>query len=104
MSKQDPAQEAAAAPITHTLKKPIIGKDGRTHTVLTFRDPEMGDAIDAEEEVSGTVQETMFVLGRMCGLPFEDMRRMLPADFHAIVKKTDASMGNLEEDGENSPS
>ena len=90
--------------ISVTLKKVLTTTAGEKITRLDFREPELGDAIDAEENGGGPNQQTAFVLSRMCGIQFNDFRRIKSADFNKILDKTVHWLGNGEEDGEISPS
>ena len=79
--------------VTVELKSPLTA-DGKALTSLTFNEPTVADLIDGEEAVEGDLARTMFTLGRMCGVPYADFRRIGVRDFKAINEATSSLVGN----------
>ncbi|MFN3250054.1 phage tail assembly protein [Roseibium album] len=80
--------------ITITLKRPLTNQAGTVLTSLVFREPEVGDAIDAEEAGGGEAKKTALVLSAMCGLDYADFRRIAASDFNLILDATADWLGN----------
>ena len=108
--------ESTEDTISVDLTKQLKLMSGDTTSKLVFREPELGDAIDAEESGGGPVLRMAFILARMCGVGIDDFRKIRPRDFNRIEQKTKhwlddeadgeevSALGNGEQDGEISPS
>lgn len=82
---------------TVTLSSPVT-LNGETFEKLTFREPEVGDLIRAEQAVMGMEggEQTMIAatLAAMCGMPFDAFRKIKVRDLKRIMAETRDFLGN----------
>lgn len=76
-----------------TIKKQIK-IDGKPVSNLFFREPELGDLIDAEENCGGDLAQTSYTLARMCGAEYAEFRKIGGSDIKQIIEKCSDLLGN----------
>ena len=75
-----------------TLAKPVE-LEGKTYTELTFREPEVGDLILADE-VTSDIARLVTLLALISEVPLPAFKKIKGSDFKAIVTKTKPLLGN----------
>ncbi|MNL14105.1 hypothetical protein D3C87_1350350 [compost metagenome] len=78
--------------ISITLAKPV-DLEGKTYTELTFREPEVGDLILADE-VTSDIARLVTLLALISEVPLPVFKKIKGSDFKAIVTKTKPLLGN----------
>ncbi|MCZ7468511.1 phage tail assembly protein [Agrobacterium sp. O3.4] len=78
--------------ISVTLAKPVE-LEGKTYTELTFREPEVGDLIVADE-VTSDIARLVTLLALISEVPLPAFKKIKGSDFKAIVTKTKPLLGN----------
>jgi hypothetical protein len=78
--------------ISITLAKPV-DLEGKTYTELTFREPEVGDLILADE-VTSDIARLVTLLALISEVPLPAFKKIKGSDFKAIVTKTKPLLGN----------
>ncbi len=78
--------------ISATLAKPVE-HEGKTYTELTFREPEVGDLILADE-VTSDIARLVTLLALISEVPLPAFKKIKGSDFKAIVTKTKPLLGN----------
>lgn len=78
--------------ISATLAKPVE-YEGKTYTELTFREPEVGDLILADE-VTSDIARLVTLLALISEVPLPAFKKIKGSDFKAIVTKTKPLLGN----------
>ena len=74
------------------LAKPVE-HDGKTYSELTFREPEVGDLILADE-VTSDIARLVTLLALISEVPLPAFKKIKGSDFKAIVTKTKPLLGN----------
>jgi hypothetical protein len=91
--------------ITYKLKSPIAVDGGAILEDVTLREPTVDDMIAVDEaEDRGDTMKLVNLLSRICGLSVDNFRKIASRDALAMKRQADAKWGNVEEDGETSPS
>ena len=78
--------------ISVTLAKPVE-LEGKTYSELTFREPEVGDLILADE-VTSDIARLVTLLALISEVPLPAFKKIKGSDFKAIVTKTKPLLGN----------
>lgn len=82
-----------------TLSAPVIF-NGETFAELTFREPEVGDLIDAEDAGGGMQKMTFALLASCCGMPFDAFRKIKARDIARIMNATSGILKNVLDSAE----
>lgn len=91
--------------IIYKLKSPITVEGGAALEEVTLREPTVDDMIAGDEAgEQGDTMRLVNLLARMSGLTIENFRKIASRDALAMKRMADAKWGNVEEDGETSPS
>lgn len=91
--------------ITYKLKSPITVEGGAPLEEVTLREPTVDDMIAGDEAgEQGDTMRLVNLLARMSGLSIENFRKLASRDALAMKRLADEKWGNVEEDGETSPS
>lgn len=85
--------------VKFTLTKPV-NFNGETFSELTFRAPDVGCMIDAEEAGESEGARFAGLIAAMCGMPIEAFRKVSIHDFRQIGDLVKPLIGNFEKDGE----
>lgn len=92
---------ADAETIVVPLGRPITTLSGDHKAALEFREPELGDILEGEENAKGSeTRMTAFILSRMCGLSLSDFSRVKARDLKVIMRETKPWLDALSDDGE----
>ncbi|MBN8933774.1 MAG: phage tail assembly protein [Rhizobium pusense] len=78
--------------ISATLAKPVE-HDGKTYTDLTFREPDVGDLLMADETTSDLAR-MVTLLALISDVPLPAFKKIKGSDFKAILAKTKPLLGN----------
>lgn len=78
--------------ISATLAKPVE-HDGKTYKDLTFREPDVGDLLVADETTSDLAR-MVTLLALISDVPLPVFKKIKGSDFKAIITKTKPLMGN----------
>ncbi|MCW4114733.1 phage tail assembly protein [Aurantimonas sp. MSK8Z-1] len=91
--------------VSVTLRRPIE-INGKPCSVLTFREPEVGDVITAETVGGGQMAQTVATLALMAEVPLQAFRKITARDLNRIIAATDPLLGNDDDatDGATAPS
>lgn len=90
---------------TYKLKSPISVEGGALLEEVTLREPTVDDMIAGDEAgEQGDTMRLVNLLARMSGLSNENFRKLASRDALAMKRLADEKWGNVEEDGETSPS
>ncbi|WLP53192.1 phage tail assembly protein [Agrobacterium fabrum] len=78
--------------ISATLAKPVE-HDGKTYKDLTFREPEVGDLMMADD-VTSDFARMVTLLALISDVPLPAFKKIKGSDFKAIIAKTKPLLGN----------
>ena len=95
-SEESQAQKPSTSETrAYTLKVPLKNTDDTMLTMLSFREPTVGDVIFAEENASGRQAQVFAVLASMCGTPMDVFNTVKVRDLEAIMSLCEDWLGNL---------
>ncbi|MFJ1307876.1 phage tail assembly protein [Hyphomicrobiales bacterium] len=78
--------------ISATLAKPVE-HDGKTFKDLTFREPEVGDLMLADDATSD-LSRMVTLLALISDVPLPAFKKITGSDFKTILAKTKSLLGN----------
>jgi hypothetical protein len=90
--------------ITYKLKSPITVEGGALLEDVILREPTVDDMIAGDEFGGEGSLAIANLLARITGIGLDNFRKISARDANAMKRLADAAWGNVEEDGETSPS